>query len=114
MQELFGEILALQGVKGVMLISPSGEILYEAFQPPIDNLVQSRDWRLFLDVLAGVNETDLVFTEGRIYARRSAKGYILVVSNQFAPSAMIRLHCDILMPELAKSKGKKKKRFFER
>ena len=114
MHEQFKEILALQGVRGVMLISPAGEILYQEFRPPIDNLVPSRDWRLFLKTLAGVNETDLVFAAGRLYARRTARGYILVVSNQFAQSAMIRLHCDILMPEFAKIKSKKKKRFFKR
>lgn len=114
MQELFKEILALQGVRGVMLISLTGEILYEEFGPPIDNLVQSRDWRLFLKTMAAVNEMDLVFADGRLYGRRTTRGYILVVSSQFAPSAMIRLHCDILIPELAKIKPKKKKRFFKR
>lgn len=114
MQEHFKEILALQGVRGVMLISLAGEILYQEFSPPINNPVQSRNWHLFLETLAGVNETDLVFAEGRLYGRKTAKGYILVVSGHFAQSAMIRLHCDILMPELAKIKKRKKKRFFKR
>lgn len=114
MREYFKDILALPGVRGVMLISLAGEILYQEFSPPVDNLVHSRDWRLFIETLAGVKETDLVFEEGRLYGRKSASGYILVVSNQFAQGAMIRLHCDILIPELTPKKTRKKKRFFRR
>ena len=114
MHELFGDILALQGVHGVMLVSPTGEILFETFNQPNDHFVQSRQWRMFIEALAGVNEADLVFADGRLYVRRSVGGFILVASNQFAQSAMIRLHCDIIMPEMAKTKVKKKKRFFKR
>lgn len=114
MREHFKDILALPGVRGAMLITLKGEILFQQFSPSIDNLVHSRDWRLFLETLAGVNEIDLVFEEGRLYGRKTANGYILVVTNQFAQGAMIRLHCDILIPELAKNRSKKKKRFFRR
>ena len=114
MHKLFKDIIALPGVRGVMLISFNGEILYESFQPTVDKPAQSRDWHRFLETLANVSETDLVFADGRLYARRTSRGYILIVSSQFAQSAMIRLHCDILLPELAKIKMKKKKRFFKR
>jgi len=114
MHEIFKDILALQGVGGVMLISLSGEILYQKFRPAVSNPVQSRDWGLFFKTLENIAETDLVFSDGRLYVRRTGRGYIVVVSSQFAQSAMIRLHCDILLPELAKTKSKKKKRFFKR
>jgi hypothetical protein len=38
----------------------------------------------------------------------------LIVASRFAQGAMIRLHCDILLPELASAKIKKKKKFFKR
>ena len=114
MKEIFREIVTLPGVRGVMLISFNGEILYEMFQPGVEKPPLSRDWHLFLEALASVSETDLVFADGRLYARRTPQGYILIVSSQFAQGAMIRLHCDILLPELAKVKVKKKRRFFKR
>ena len=114
MKEIFQEIVTLPGVRGVMLISFNGEILYESFQPNVEKPAQNRDWHLFLEILAKVSETDLVFADGRIYARRTPQGYILIVSSQFVQGAMIRLHCDIMLPELAKTEMKKKKRFFKR
>ena len=114
MKEIFQEIVTLPGVRGVMLISFNGEILYESFQPNVEKPAQRRDWHQFLETLANVSETDLVFADGRLYARRTPKGYVLIVSSQFAQGAMIRLHCDILLPELAKTKIKKKNRFFKR
>jgi hypothetical protein len=114
MQNLFRDIIVLPGVRGVLLISFKGEILYESFQPTDDRPPLDRDWHRFLETLADVNEVDLAFADGRLYARRTPRGFIIIVSSQFAQSAMIRLHCDILLPELAKAKIKKKKRFFRR
>lgn len=114
MHELFRDIAGLQGVRGVVLLSLTGETLYERFHTAGDKPMLSRNWRQLLDALANVNDSELVFANGRLYVRKTAAGYILVVSSQFAQGAMIRLHCDILLPELAKMKSKKKKRFFKR
>jgi hypothetical protein len=114
MDDLFRDITTLAGVRGVLLISFDGEILYESYQPTADRPPLTRQWHLFLETLADINEADLAFADGRLYARRTSRGFIIVVSSQFAQSAMIRLHCDILLPELAKAKIKKKKRFFRR
>ena len=114
MHKLFRDIAGLQGVRGVALVSLTGETIYEQFRATADKPMLSRNWRQLLDALANVNESELVFANGRLYARKTAQGYILVVSSQFAQGAMIRLHCDILLPELVKMKSKKKKRFFRR
>lgn len=114
MEDFFRDIIALPGVRGVLLISFDGEILHESFQPSAGRPPLNRQWHLFLEALADINEADLAYANGRLYARRTSLGFILVVSSQFAQSAMIRLHCDILLPELTKAKIKKKKRFFRR
>lgn len=114
MHDLFHDIIVLPGVRGVLLISFNGEILYEWFQPAAERPQLNRDWHQFLETLADINEVDLAFADGRLYVRRTPRGFLLTVSSQFAQSAMIRLHCDILLPELAKTKIRKKKRFFRR
>ena len=100
MKELFGDILSLQDVKGVVLFSPESEILFEEFvtssyeEPGIDQ------WIPIIQSLKGIREADFVFERGRIYVRQAASGYLMVFLGAFASSAMLRLNCDILLPSL--------------
>ena len=97
-----------------MLLSLNGEVLYQQFRPDAKAPGPSPKWRRFIEALDSVDESDLVFANGRLYVRRTPGGYLLVLAGSFVQSAMIRLHCDILLPELAKLSDKKWKRFFKR
>jgi hypothetical protein len=115
MRGMFADLLAVDGVKGVLLFSAAGDLLFEEFtigstaRPPV------REWRALLDAAAGFRETDLIFEKGRVYLRRVGAGSLIVVTGLIAPSAMIRLTCDILAPSLKEGKpGKGLKRFFGR
>ncbi len=116
MQELFNDILAMQGVKGVMIFSFAGDIIFQQFnsQPPEDPY--SRDWSLFIEALAGTRETDLVFEKGRLYIRRTDIGYLVVLMGPFVPISMMRLNCDIVLPALKPGKKSSKglRRFFKK
>jgi hypothetical protein len=74
MHNLFRDIIALPGVRGVLLISFKGEILYESFQPAGDRPSLDRDWHLFLETLAEINEADLAFANDTAALRYSAAG----------------------------------------
>ncbi len=115
MREVFADLLAVDGVKGVLLFSVGGDLLFEEFtigaagRPPV------REWRALLDAVAGFRETDLLFEKARVYLRRVGAGTLIVVTGRIAPSAMIRLTCDILAPSLKQFKpGRGLKRFFGR
>jgi len=100
MKELFKDILAVDGVEGVVLFSAKGEIQYsQAASPSIPDL-ESKDWTPFIRGIGDVREADLAFDKLRLYLRRTDSGFLVVVLDFAAPMAMVRLNCDILLPGL--------------
>lgn len=107
MQELFKDILTMEGIKGLMMFSFGGEPVYREFNQGPPEGIESRDWSLFIESLAGMRETDLLFKKGRLYIRRTDIGYLVVLMGRFMPIAMLRLQCDILLPSLKPAKSAK-------
>jgi hypothetical protein len=115
MRELFSDILSIEGVKGLMLFSFAGGIIFRELNHTVLEDVENRDWRLFIESLAGMRETDLIFEKGRLYIRRTDIGYLIVLIGSFVPIAMMRLQCDILLPSLKPAKAPKGiRRFFKK
>jgi hypothetical protein len=115
MRELFNDILNVDGVKGLMLLSFAGEIVFREWNHVVHENVENKDWRRFIDSLADVRETDLIFEKGRLYIRGTDIGYLVVLIGSFVPIAMIRLQCDILLPSLKPAKATKGiRRFFKK
>ncbi|MCU0559031.1 MAG: hypothetical protein MUD16_02420 [Desulfobacterales bacterium] len=115
MREVFADLLAVDGVKGVVFFSAAGDLLFEEFpinaasRPPVGR------WRALLGTVAGFREAELLFEKGRIYIRAAPEGTLIVATGRIAPGALIRLTCDILMPSLARLKpAKGLRRFFSR
>jgi hypothetical protein len=104
MRELFKDILNMEGVKGLMVFSFAGDPVYQEFNQAQPEGIESRDWRLIIESLAGMRETDLIFKKGRLYIRRTDIGYLLILMGLFVPIAMLRLQCDILLPSLKPAK----------
>jgi hypothetical protein len=100
LEELFDDILRMEDVRGVMLLSFEGKIAFAKFLSPLSKNLESNDWISFLHSLNGVREADLVFQKSRLYIRKAKIGYLLIVMGIFAPAATIRLNCDILLPSL--------------
>ena len=114
MKELFNDILNIEGVKGLMMLSFGGDVIFTEF-PVVHKDVENSDWRLFIESLAGTRETDLIFEKGRLYIRRTDIGYLVVLMGSFVPIAMMRLQCDILLPSLKPAKPAKGiRRFFKK
>ena len=108
MRDLFRDILDLEGVKGVVLFSLEGDVVFKEFSQTLEADPDHRDWRPLLQSLEGMREIDLLFERGRLYVRRTEVGYLFVLAGLFAPIAMLRLNCDILLPSLKstqKTKG---------
>lgn len=115
MRHLFNDILSIDGVKGILLLSFSGDLIFKEYISPADEEPEQRDWRFFIESLEDMRETDLVFEKGRIYIRRTEIGYLVILMALFVPIAMIRLNCDILLPLLRQQKsGRKFGRFFKK
>jgi len=100
MKKLFNDILSMKDVKGVMLFSFEGELLFRDFSSLPSTFLENRDWTPFIKALIGVQEADLVFETLRFYIRKTTTGYLMVLMDILAPIAMVRLNCDILLPSL--------------
>lgn len=108
MRDLFYDILNTKGVKGILLFSFSGDLIFKEFTAPVDRKPESLNWRFFIESLKDIRETDLIFEKGRIYIRQAEIGYLVVFMALFVPIAMVRLNCDILLPSLKQQKPGKK------
>lgn len=106
----------MDGVRGLILFSLTGDPIYKEFNQAQPEGIESRDWRLIIESLDGIREADLIFKKGRLYIRRTDIGYLVILVGLFAPIAMMRLQCDILLPSLkpAKTTAKGLKRLFKK
>jgi hypothetical protein len=57
-----------------------------------------------------MREADFVYENGRLYLRATEQGYLMVMMGPAVSVAMVKLNCDILLPQLkvAKPTGKLK------
>jgi hypothetical protein len=115
MRKVFKDLLAVDGVKGALFFSPSGERVFEEFNTGGDGPVPAGGWYALVVSLGRMREAELVFEKGRLYLRRTAEGVLVVVMGLIAPSAVIRLNCDILLPVLKEQRSARGlKRFLKR
>lgn len=104
MKELFDDILKIEDVEGVMLFSLEGELVFKEFLSPLIDESETMDlWGVFIDSLKGIREAELVFENARLYVRKTSSGYVMILMGVFAPVAMVRLNCDIILPSLKKA-----------
>ena len=115
MQELFRDVLNLTGIRGVILVSFDGKLIFKHSKNSDGDIYDKWSWKRFVGILEGIKETDLIYEKCRMYIRRSDLGYLLVIMEHQAPIAMLRLNCDIIMPSLKPmNPSKGLKRFFKK
>jgi hypothetical protein len=116
MKKLFEDILSLEDVKGVMLFSFKGKLVYKEFlSPPVEGPETKDWWALFVHSLNGAREVDLVFENSKFYIRKTDIGYLIILMGIFAQAAMVRLNCDMLLPALKEiNTAKGRKGFFKK
>ena len=108
MKELLGQILEIEDVQGISLMSFGGEVIFQEDSGGFTKEAEkSETWRRLFEAMEGIREADVVFERMRLYVRRTDLGYLVVVMGLFAPAAMVRMNCDMLLPSL-RQKGKSK------
>ncbi len=112
MKEIFKDILAIEGVSGILLFSSQGRIVFKEFAIPLSKNPERQDWKPLINTIKNVKEADFIYENNRVHIRKSAAGYLLVLMELFTPAAMVRLTCEMALPALNKltddSKGIKK------
>lgn len=97
------ELLDLDDVKGVMLVSFDGEPVFEQFYPSFETEIEGEySWTLFIHSLRGAREVEVFYENARMYIRRTEAGYLFVITGGTTPMAMVRLNCDMVAPSLKK------------
>jgi len=116
MKDLFNDVLNINGVQGIILLSNSGKVIFDSMTEKRVGINQTfRNWKKLIDVLGNAREADFVFENGRFYLRQTHDGYLLISMQMIASIAMIKLNCDILLPHLKSTKTSKGiKSFFKR
>ena len=114
MDKVFQEILNMDGIHGVVLLSEDGKILFESLDKDYFAPEKSTSsWKMILDSLGDFKELDLVFEYGRFYILKNEMGILIISMSLHVSISMVKLNCDILLPELRKvQSGKGFKRFF--
>jgi len=116
MEKIFQDIVGMGGVYGLVLLSAEGKVLFESLD---DNRFQPEkialSWKVIIESIVEFKEMDLVYEQGRYYMRKTDSGYILISMSLDTSIAMVKLNCDIVIPELKKhlEQGKGLKRFFK-
>lgn len=104
----------MEGVHGVVLLAEDGKILFESLDK--DHFVPEKStssWKMILDSIENFHALDLVFESGRFYIVKTESGILIISMSLTVSISMIKLNCDILIPELKKVQSSKGfKRFF--
>jgi len=104
MKEIFKDILSVEGIKGVVLFSVKGEVIFKTFLSAIPEDPETRDWALFFESINKVRECDIILEGGKIYIRKTELGFLVILMNSSTPVALVRLNCDVLLPSLKPAK----------
>lgn len=115
MRELLKDILEIEGVNGVFIISDEGGTLFKEMASNASVKFDAIDWNFFITSIRGVREIELLYEKGVIYGRKIEFGFILIFIELYVQIAMIRLNCDIILPSLQSLKSDKKyKKLFKK
>ena len=116
MREIFKDVMNINGVSAIILVERDGKILFDSTDGKGTGSGHPySDWKKLYGVMGKAREADFVFDNGRIYMRQTTNGYLLVSMQSLASIAMVKLNCDILLPQLNNTKSSKGiKGFFKR
>jgi hypothetical protein len=115
MKELVRDILDLEDIKGVLLVSEEGGLLFEEMLAPLHPGPENQPWLSRLSAVVRAPEMELVYEDDRVYIRRITGAFLIVWMGGFAPTAMVRVRCDLLIPSLERTLGfKGRRRLFPR
>ncbi len=116
MESLFDEIFGIDGVQGLFLLSKDGSPVFKKFNPPLEKINdkkldefigKSLDLETLTEQFEKSNESLLIFGQKRIYVKKAGENYLFIIIDMFAPIAMVRLNCQLIIPEIEKMKSSK-------
>ena len=105
MQDIFKDVIKMDGVYGLVFLSREGRVQFEFIDPQSSSLPPDyRDWPKLIPVIKRMREADIIYENGRLYLRATDQGYLLVIMGPVVSIAMVKLNCDIILPQLKAEK----------
>ena len=100
MKKTFKSLWDINGVIGITLLSFDGNAIYHEYRDASQIDPQLEFFASMVSAIGNASEIDLVYEKLRLYVRRADVGHVIVAVRSDAAIAMVRLNCDILLPEL--------------
>ncbi|MBW1984097.1 MAG: hypothetical protein JRI53_05215 [Deltaproteobacteria bacterium] len=107
MKEVLKDILEIDGVNGVVILTDEGKIIFKEMSSTTTIKLDKVDWNLIIDAILGYREIELIYENGMLYVRKIEFGFMMVLVDVYVQVAMIRLNCDIILPSLKNLKSNK-------
>jgi hypothetical protein len=116
MDNLFKDILEIEGVIAVILFDYNGGPVYKNFKRLPSKKIEGKNWAALMGVLGPIQEAEVVFNECMMYTVRSKLGFLFIIMDKSASGALVRLNCSVILPSLNQQDSKPKRlgRFFSR
>jgi hypothetical protein len=105
MKDIFKDIMAIDGVHGLMVVSSEGGVMLSKFSSNFrgeEEKLSEINWEPFILEMGNVRDAELIYDRARFYIKRSETGFLIVMIGDNAPISMVRLNCEILLPQLTK------------
>jgi hypothetical protein len=105
MKDIFKDVMGIEGVHGLMVISNEGSLLLSKFSSDFreeEEKLSQVNWEPFTIEMSTVKDAELIYDSARFYIKKSETGFLIVIIGDNAPISMVRLNCEILLPMLTK------------
>lgn len=110
MKDIFKDVLGIDGVQGVIVLSGEGRVLLSKFSTAHaheEDKLNQVDWTSFAAELAGISDAELIYDMARFYIKKTEPGFLIVVMGDHAPISMVRLNCQVLSLDRMKPASKR-------
>lgn len=105
MKDIFKDVMGLEGVHGLMVVSNEGSVLLSKFSSEFreeEEKLSQINWEPFTIEMSTIKDAELIYDSARFYIKKSETGFLIVIIGDNAPISMVRLNCEILLPMLTK------------
>lgn len=105
MKDIFKDVMGIDGVHGLMVVANEGSVMMSKFSSDFrseEEKLSQIDWKPFSIEMGNIKDAELIYDKARFYIKRSKIGFLIVIIGDNAPISLVRLNCEILLPELTK------------
>ncbi len=106
MKDIFSDVLGIDGVHGVVVLSADGDMLLARFTATHaleEDIAGHINWASFVKSLGDIADAELIYDRGRFYIKKIDQKFLIVVMGEYAPISMVRLNCQVISLDRMKS-----------